>query len=566
MKNQVNNSEKLNSNKLQNSYILFILFVLTAFSSAAQLRDKYDLIEKEYSKNNYKKVIKIYNRNENEVTGKKYVLMMLMVAEATCNTGKESTGQEIYHHLINDHSEYLDNDDIKNIKISSSECRRNNSSKTIMTDNLLASVLNFEANSRAVVIGNEMISLPEPEKLSLAESILRLEATSNVILTSFGKEYSFTLHGAEKTSIVPKNQEVIIPKSMEKFKGYDNEGALNYYKSIHNNESVKFAVSEYFIISSYLDMPQTRLDKLANELDDFYKEVAKKYALVRIPYKIAINIAENRERMQQLAKRDYGLEDVGYSIGFSRIDSYSMLCMVPKDVYVYRGTIRHELLHLILNYNISNLPPWFSEGLPALYEAVDSNNKGIDNWRLQIINALKSNNYKIDFDTNFNFEDFLNAGWYAFNGINDKDSQGNDQDFYLINHFTQSVNYAIARYFILYLQNTNQLDQVFEKITKNANLLKGDLVNYRKEQTNYILQNIKWENFKLWLDREYPLSNEMRVQQVLKGKGFYEGEIDGAIGPGTKKALMDFQKKKGIKVSGIIDNETLIEMGINKEF
>ena len=62
---------------------------------------------------------------------------------------------------------------------------------------------------------------------------------------------------------VPKNQEVIIPKSMEKFKGYDNEGALNYYKSIHNNESVKFAVSEYFIISSYLDMPQTRLDKLA---------------------------------------------------------------------------------------------------------------------------------------------------------------------------------------------------------------------------------------------------------------------------------------------------------------
>jgi len=29
---------------------------------------------------------------------------------------------------------------------------------------------------------------------------------------------------------------------------------------------------------------------------------------------------------------------------------------------------------------------------------------------------------------------------------------------------------------------------------------------------------------------------------------------------------MDFQKKKGIKVSGIIDNETLIEMGINKEF
>lgn len=565
MKKQANNSEKFNKKMARNNPLFFLLLVFLALSSKAQINSKYELIDTEYSKNNYKKVIKIYNENESIVTGKEYVMMMLMVAESACNTGKEIKGREIYSHLINDYSEYLDNDDIKNIQISSTECRSNRVTKTINTNDLLASVLNFESNSRVIVVGTEQVSLPEPEKVNLITTILRLEATSN-ILTSSGKEYSFTLHGAPKISKIPKIQETTIPKSLEKFREYDNESVLNYYKSIHNNESVKFATSEYFIISSYFEIPQARLDKLANELDDFYKETAHNYALVRIPYKIAINIAESRDRMRQLAKRDYGLEEIGYSIGFSRMDSYSMLCMIPKDVYINRGTIRHELMHLLLNYNIPNLPPWFSEGLPALYEAVDTNNKGIDNWRLQIITTLKSNNYKIDSDNHFNFEEFLNANWYAFNGINDKDSQGNEQDFYLINHLTQSVNYAMARYFFMYLQNTNQLDQVFEKITSYTNLSGDDLLSYRKIQMNEILNYISWEKFSTWLENEYPLSANQRVQQFLKDRGFYAGEIDGDIGPGTKEALIDFQKKNALKVTGEIDNQTLIEMGINKEF
>jgi hypothetical protein len=287
--------------------------------------------------------------------------------------------------------------------------------------------------------------------------------------------------------------------------------------------------------------------------------------LLKIPYKIAINIAENRDRMQKLAQRDYGLADVGYSIGFSRMDSYSMLCMIPKDAYLHRGTIRHELMHLLLNYNFSYLPPWFSEGLPALYEAVNSNNEGVDNWRLQIITTLKSEGYFSN-DNKFSFENFLNANWDTFNGISDKDWEGNEQDFYLINHLTQSINYAMARYFFLYLQNTNQLNEVFQQITKAPHFAETNLLNYRNEQTNYILQTIKWDRFKSWLDHEYPLSTEMRVQQILKDSGVYTGEIDGSIGPASKQAIAAYQKKKGLKITGIVDDQTLIEMGINKEF
>ena len=54
----------------------------------------------------------------------------------------------------------------------------------------------------------------------------------------------------------------------------------------------------------------------------------------------------------------------------------------------------------------------------------------------------------------------------------------------------------------------------------------------------------------------------MRVQQILKDNGFYFGEIDGSIGPGSKQALAAYQKTKGLKVTETIDPQTLTEMGI----
>jgi len=531
------NKKKLKLNKVisRHSNFIFIFLAFSTFSMKAQQSEKYVLIEKEYEKNNFEKVINIYNTNNGKVTSQEYVNMNLMVAVSCCSAGKYESGKNIYSHLINDCSEYLSKDDIKNLNNFSQNCNGN-----FTAENNPSSKLN---------------------DINLLASVLRLEATSNVILTSSGKEYSFTLHGAEQFTKVPKNQEITIPKLLEKFNVSDNDGVLKYYQSIHNNASVKYAISENFIISSYLDMSQTRLNNLANELDVFYDELIKKYDLLKIPYKIAVNIAEDRGRMQQLAKRDYGLADVGYSIGFSRMDSYSMLCMIPKDAYIHRGTIRHELTHLLLNYNYSYLPPWFSEGLPALYEAVDANNKGIDNWRLQIVTEIKANNYYLDHNK-FNFVDFLNSNWDTFNGIKDTDWQGNEQDFYLINHLTQSVNYAMARYFMLYLQNTNQLDNVYQQVTRQPNLAENDLLNYRKGQTNYILDTVSWGRFKSWLDQEYPLTTEMRVQQILKDNGFYFGEIDGSIGPGSKQALAAYQKTKGLKVTETIDPQTLTEMGI----
>jgi His-Xaa-Ser repeat protein HxsA len=52
------------------------------------------------------------------------------------------------------------------------------------------------------------------------------------------------------------------------------------------------------------------------------------------------------------------------------------------------------------------------------------------------------------------------------------------------------------------------------------------------------------------------------VQQALKDKGHDPGEIDGAMGPKTRAALRDFQKKEALKVTGRIDSATMAKLGV----
>ncbi|MDD4956383.1 MAG: peptidoglycan-binding protein [Candidatus Omnitrophica bacterium] len=40
------------------------------------------------------------------------------------------------------------------------------------------------------------------------------------------------------------------------------------------------------------------------------------------------------------------------------------------------------------------------------------------------------------------------------------------------------------------------------------------------------------------------------LQRALKDMGYYKSDIDGELGPGTRKAIMDFQRDHGLKVDG----------------
>lgn len=65
---------------------------------------------------------------------------------------------------------------------------------------------------------------------------------------------------------------------------------------------------------------------------------------------------------------------------------------------------------------------------------------------------------------------------------------------------------------------------------------------------------------------EKPAGNKttLAVQQALNKAGFQVQE-DGLMGPKTKSALKEFQKKNALKATGKIDKPTLDKMGIKQE-
>ncbi len=52
------------------------------------------------------------------------------------------------------------------------------------------------------------------------------------------------------------------------------------------------------------------------------------------------------------------------------------------------------------------------------------------------------------------------------------------------------------------------------------------------------------------------------AQQALVASGF-KTKVSGVLNPQTRKALKQFQKKNGLKITGRLDKPTLSKMGIN---
>lgn len=53
------------------------------------------------------------------------------------------------------------------------------------------------------------------------------------------------------------------------------------------------------------------------------------------------------------------------------------------------------------------------------------------------------------------------------------------------------------------------------------------------------------------------------VQQDLAAAGYYQGSVDGVMGPMTSNALVSFQSAYGLAVTGQIDDSTLQALDIN---
>lgn len=55
------------------------------------------------------------------------------------------------------------------------------------------------------------------------------------------------------------------------------------------------------------------------------------------------------------------------------------------------------------------------------------------------------------------------------------------------------------------------------------------------------------------------------VQQSLSEQGYDAGPVDGIMGPKTREALKEFQQAQGLDASGELNEQSLAEMGLERE-
>ena len=156
---------------------------------------------------------------------------------------------------------------------------------------------------------------------------------------------------------------------------------------------------------------------------------------------VLILLFESRGSYARLAKKWFGDADVPH-YGFFRRRENVMLMNVSTGT----GTLVHELVHALIAPDFPRVPDWFNEGLASLYEQCSlgaDRITGHENWRLPALQrAIRSGELRP-------LKELIE-----------------DENFY--DPQQVGMNYAQARYLLMYLQDKGMLPEYYRRFRAGA--------------------------------------------------------------------------------------------------
>jgi hypothetical protein len=150
---------------------------------------------------------------------------------------------------------------------------------------------------------------------------------------------------------------------------------------------------------------------------------------------VLILLFESAGPYKGFAKRHLNDDDVPHYGFFRQRDG-----LMVMNVSTGTGTLVHELAHALIRPDFPEVPDWFNEGFASLFERCSINNdtiRGLPNWRLAGLQKT------------------IRAG-----KLRPLTEMMADEDFY--GEALVGVNYAQARYLMLYLQEHGLLQKYYK--------------------------------------------------------------------------------------------------------
>jgi len=103
------------------------------------------------------------------------------------------------------------------------------------------------------------------------------------------------------------------------------------------------------------------------------------------------------------------------------------------------------------------------------------------------------------------------------------------------------------------LRQTLSQDQIARADTRIAAFTPSQI----DEQANGIFTDVPWATPAKVVNNSAAKSNIVQTQTLLNSLGYAVGEADGAIGPKTKNAILNFQRNNGLSETGVVNAELI---------
>jgi hypothetical protein len=212
-----------------------------------------------------------------------------------------------------------------------------------------------------------------------------------------------------------------------------------------------YVVSRYAFVTT-AGQSDGQLDAMAAHLDAYLSFLDHSYGIHLPPNYLTIYLVPYQSEMRATARRVHLLDISPATIGYTFQDDQSAVALIPGDAI---GTLFHELFHLVVRSNFGDIPQWLDEGVAALYEVSEIDGgtvRGVRNWRGPVLLDLWSKRPLL--------RDVITAAWY----VSDTPSEKFEYDGPPPSTEAITAQFAVARYFALYLQDRGKLEKVFANV------------------------------------------------------------------------------------------------------
>jgi len=209
-----------------------------------------------------------------------------------------------------------------------------------------------------------------------------------------------------------------------------------------------------FVLASKSGHTTEQLGQVARRLQHFTDFLAAEYGLSLPDTFITVYMVPNSTELQALADRVHGLEASPLMLGYALQNDLSVVGVLRTTA---AGTLLHETFHLAVRSTYGGIPQWLDEGLASLYEdstVVGERYLGEPNWRGKVVRDLQGTLSGVGLRT------VILAPWFPEQAQSYYDPAPGE--LVLSSPDERAYALALARYFVMYLQEHGLLKNVFQ--------------------------------------------------------------------------------------------------------